>query len=59
MNLNSTNMHTEAKCSNVTVAAAIFCVALAVRLLNLALIPDIDIHAMIEDSPMYWTGAAT
>ena len=52
-------MHTEAKCSNVTVAAAIFCVALAVRLLNLALIPDIDIHAMIEDSPMYWTGAAT
>ena len=36
----------------------IFSVALALRLINLSLISDIGLHAMIEDSSMYWTGAA-
>ncbi len=52
-------MKSEANALNVTTFAVIYVFALAVRLLNLALIPDIDTHAMIEDSPMYWTGAAT
>ena len=30
--------------------------AVAVRLMNLALIQDIRLHAFIEDSPIYWNG---
>ena len=37
---------------------SIFAVAVALRLLNLALIDDVTVHAMIEDSPIYWDGAA-
>jgi hypothetical protein len=36
----------------------IFVVAVALRLLNLAMIPDLDVHALIEDSSIYWEGAA-
>ena len=36
----------------------IFLSASVVRLLNLYFIPDIATHAMIEDSPIYWAGAA-
>ena len=36
----------------------IFLSASVVRLLNLYFIPDIAAHAMIEDSPIYWAGAA-
>ncbi len=37
---------------------AIFAFGSLVRLLNLYFIPDVAAHAMIEDSPIYWSGAA-
>lgn len=44
---------------NFKILASVYCIALVVRLFNLVLIPDIGVHAMVEDSPMYWHGAAT
>ena len=43
--------------SNLGIYACIFTLAIAARAVNIWLIEDLNLHALVEDSPIYWNGA--
>ena len=42
---------------NFGIYACIFALAIVARAVNIWLIEDVNLHALVEDSPIYWNGA--